>query len=73
MEWHELKLGVFHRQEQAARTEGGRGLLADKVVGSWMGAPLELGRRLQWEAQREGLAGRGTCCIWATAPPGSGT
>ena len=55
VEWHELKLGVFYRQEAAARTEGGRGLLTDKVVVSWLGEPLELGRRLQWEAQREGL------------------
>ena len=55
VEWHELKLGVFYRQEAAARTESGRGLLTDKVVVSWLGEPLELGRRLQWEAQREGL------------------
>ena len=53
--WHELKLGVFYRHEQSAQTASGRGLLADKVVVSWMGEPLELGRRLHWEAQREGL------------------
>lgn len=72
VEWHELKLGVFYRQEQAARTEGGRGLLADKVVVSWLGEPLELGRRLQWEAQREGLGrarevlflGDGAAWVW---------
>lgn len=72
VEWHELKLGVFYRQEQAARTEGGRGLLADKVVVSWLGAPLELGRHLQWEAQREGLGrarevlylGDGAAWVW---------
>lgn len=72
VEWHELKLGVFYRHEQAARTEGGRGLLTDKVVVSWMGAPLELGRRLQWEAQREGLGrarevlylGDGAAWVW---------
>ena len=56
VEWHELKLGVFYRHEQAAQTEGGRGLLNEKVVVTWMGPPLELGRRLHWEAQREGLA-----------------
>ena len=55
VEWHELKVGVFYRQEAAARMENGRGLLADKVVVNWLGVPLELGRRLQWEAQREGL------------------
>jgi hypothetical protein len=53
--WHELKTGVFYRHEQAARTAGGRGLLADKVVVSWQGEPLELGRRLHWEALRGGL------------------
>jgi len=55
VEWHELKLGVFYRHEQAARSESGRGLLTDKVVVSWLGEPLELSRRLHWEAQREGL------------------
>lgn len=72
VEWHELKLGVYYRHEQAARTEGGRGLLADKVVVSWLGEPLELGRRLQWEAQREGLGrarevlflGDGAAWVW---------
>lgn len=53
--WHELKVGVYYRQEAAAQTAGGRGLLSDKVVVSWQGEPLELGRRLWWEAQREGL------------------
>ena len=32
VEWHEVKNGVFYLHEQAARTEGGRGLIADKVV-----------------------------------------
>lgn len=72
VEWHELKLGVFYRHEAAGRTESGRGLLADKVVVSWMGEPLELGRRLQWEAQREGLGrarevlylGDGAAWVW---------
>jgi hypothetical protein len=55
VEWHELKTGVFYRHEQAAQSAGGRGLLAEKVVLSWQGEPLELGRRLDWEALRAGL------------------
>ena len=55
VEWHELKTGVFYRHEQAAQTAGGRGLLAEKVVVSWQGEPLELGRRLHGEALRGGL------------------
>jgi Uncharacterised protein family (UPF0236) len=70
--WHELKTGVFYQHEQRGRTAGGRGLLADKVIVSWQGAPLELGRRLNWEAQRGGLArarhilflGDGASWIW---------
>ena len=31
VEWHDLKLGVFYRQEQACDTAGGRGLLTEKV------------------------------------------
>jgi hypothetical protein len=53
--WHEMKTGVFYRQEQAARSEGQRGLLADKVIIQWQGEAMELGRRLHWEAQRAGL------------------
>lgn len=55
VEWHELKLGVFYRHEAAAHTEAGRGILSDKVVVSWQDTALELGQRLHWEAQREGL------------------
>ena len=55
VEWHELKTGVFYRHEQAAQTASGRGLLTEKVVVSWQGEPLELGRRLHWEAMRGGL------------------
>ena len=55
IEWHELKLGVFYRHEQSSHTAGGRGLLADKLVVSWQPDALELGRRLNWEALREGL------------------
>jgi hypothetical protein len=72
VEWHELKLGVFYRHEQSAQTAGGRGLLSEKVVVSWIGEPLELGRRLHWEAQREGLGraravlylGDGAAWVW---------
>ena len=56
VEWHELKLGVFYRHEQAAQRPSGRGVLTDKVIVSWQGEPLELGRRLHWEALRHGLA-----------------
>jgi len=55
VEWHEIKTGVFYLHEQAGRTEGGRGVLADKTVVRWQGEPLELGRRLHWEALRGGL------------------
>jgi hypothetical protein len=55
VEWHELKLGVCYRQEMSAPTGSGRGLLSDKRVVSWRGDAAELGRRLHWEAQAEGL------------------
>lgn len=54
VEWHEEKLGVFYPQEQAVREP--RGQLLEKVVVGWPGEPLELGRRLHWEALRGGLA-----------------
>ena len=55
VEWHELKLGVFYRHEESAHTKGGRGLLIDKIVVNWQDQSMELGRRLHWEALREGL------------------
>jgi hypothetical protein len=55
VEWHELKTGVFYWQEQAGDTAGGRGVLTDKVVVSWQGEPLELGRRLNHEGMCRGL------------------
>ena len=72
VEWHELKTGVFYLQEQSAQTPNGRGLLADKVVVSWQGQAVELGRRLNWEALRSGLgrarnllfSGDGAPWIW---------
>jgi hypothetical protein len=53
VEWHESKLGVFYRHEQAVGKK--RGQLLEKVVVGWQGEGLELGRRLHWEAQRGGL------------------
>lgn len=75
VEWHEVKVGVFYLQEQAARTDGGRGVLTEKVVVCWQGEPAELGRRLHWEALRRGLGraqwilvvGDGAPWIWNVA------
>jgi len=75
VEWHEIKTGVFYLQEQAARTEGGRGLLSEKVVICWQGEGNEVGRRLHWEAQRRGVGraewilvlGDGAAWIWNVA------
>jgi hypothetical protein len=53
VEWHEEKLGVFYRHEQAAG--GARGQLLEKVMVGWQGEGMELGRRLHWQAQRDGL------------------
>jgi hypothetical protein len=53
--WHEWKTGVYYRHEQAGRSAGARGVLAEKVVLGWQGEPLEFGRRLHWEALRAGL------------------
>lgn len=55
VEWHEMKTGVFYLQEQAGRTEAGRGLIVDKTVVRWQGEPMEFGQRLHWEALRGGL------------------
>jgi hypothetical protein len=55
VEWHELKTGVFYFHEQSGRTEGGRGMVTQKVVVCWQGEGIELGRRLHWEALRRGL------------------
>ena len=55
VEWHELKLGVYYRLEESARTQSGRGILTNKIVVAWQDQPMELGRRLHWEALREGL------------------
>jgi hypothetical protein len=55
VEWHEIKTGIFYRQEQLAHTESGRGLISEKVMVRWKGEPLEFGRRLGWEALRGGL------------------
>jgi hypothetical protein len=75
VEWHELKTGVFYLQEQGGCTEGGRGLLSEKVVVCWQDEGSELGRRLHWEALRRGLGrakwilvvGDGAPWIWNVA------
>jgi len=72
VEWHEIKNGVFYLHEQAGRTEGGRGAIADKIVVRCQGDPTDLGQRLHWEALRGGLArakeklvlGDGIAWIW---------
>ena len=67
VEWHEEKLGVFYRHEQAVQAQ--RGQLLEKVVVSWQGEGLELGRRLHWEALRGGLGGaRDVLAVAAGAP-----
>ncbi len=69
VEWHELKLGVFYREEQSAQTAGGRGLLSGKRIVSWRGEGRELGRRLHWEAQADGLSrARRVRCVNDGAP-----
>lgn len=55
VDWHELRMGVFYLIEQASEVNG-RGILHEKVVVSWQGETLELGRRLHWEALRRGFA-----------------
>jgi hypothetical protein len=56
VEWHEIKTGVFYNDQQRAQGVSGRGMLAQKVIVNWQGAPQELGRRLNWEGLRLGLA-----------------
>jgi len=75
VEWHEWKTGVYYRHEQAGRTAGGRGVIAEKIVIGWQGEPLEFGRRLHWEALCGGLGrapaklvvGDGAPWIWNVA------
>lgn len=72
VEWHEIKNGLFYLHEQAGQTEGGRGVLADKIVVRSQGDPTDLGQRLHWEAVRAGLGrakeklvlGDGIAWIW---------
>lgn len=68
VEWHEMKLGVFYRQEQSVQ-KGERGQLTEKVVVSWQGEPLEIGRRLHWEARRGGLGRAGSVLAVADGAP----
>jgi len=55
-EWHEMKMGVYYQLEQVAAKANGRTQLLNKVVVSTLDKPLELGRKLHWEAGRAGLA-----------------
>jgi len=72
VEWHEIKNGVFYLQEQAGRTEAGRGVIPDKILVRTQGDATDLGRRLHWEALRGGLGrakeklvlGDGIAWIW---------
>jgi hypothetical protein len=72
VEWHEMKMGVYYQVEQAVVKENGRAELAEKVVVSTLGDPVELGQRLHWEATRAGLGragnlemlGDGVAWIW---------
>lgn len=69
VEWHELKTGVFYLGEQLGRNESGRGQLMDKVVVSWQGEPLEIGRRLHWEALRRGFGKAKAVVVVADGSP----
>lgn len=69
VEWHEMKMGLYYRQEQAAHTDGGRGVLSEKVVLGWQGEPAELGRRLHWEGLRGGLARAKAVLVVADGAP----
>src|SRR5262245_654201 len=72
VEWREIKNGVFYLHEQGGRSQGGRGVIADKVVVRSQGDSTDLGRRLHWEALRGGLGrakqslvlGDGIAWIW---------
>lgn len=68
VEWHELKVGVFYFIEQSAQLKG-RGVLTEKVVVSWQGEPLELGRRLHWEALRRGFGAAKWVVVVADGSP----
>lgn len=52
--WHELKLGVFYREEQAGQPAGGRGLLSGKRLVSWRGEAAELGRAVRVRTVNDG-------------------
>ena len=75
VEWHEVKIGTFYWQQQAGQTEGGRGIISEKVVVCWQAQGSEVGRRLHWEALRRGLGrakwilvvGDGAPWIWNVA------
>lgn len=75
VEWHEMKMGVFYRHDQAVQSAQGRGELLQKTVVQWLGPPQGLARKLHYEALRQGLArsqailvlGDGSPWIWNLA------
>lgn len=69
VEWHEWKTGLYYRQEHAAHSASGRGVLVQKSVVGWQGEPLELGRRLHWEAMRGGLGRAAAKMVVADGAP----
>lgn len=69
VEWHEWKTGVYYRQEQAAQSASGRGMLVQKRVVGWQGEPVEFGQRLNWEALRAGLGGAAAKLVVADGAP----
>ena len=73
VEWHELKLGVFYREEEAAQTAGGRGLLSGKRLVSWRGEAGELAGACTRKRKPTGWAARCACAASTTARRGSGT
>lgn len=56
VKWHEIKSGLFYRQEQVGRNANDRGVVSGKAVVRWEAESLEFGQRLDWQAQRCGLS-----------------
>jgi hypothetical protein len=55
VEWREIKNGVFYLHDHCGRTEGGRAIISEKTLVRCQDDPVELGRRLHWEALSGGL------------------
>jgi hypothetical protein len=75
VDWHEMKIGVVYRHDQAGRTAGARGVLSEKSLVCFQGQPEEFGRRVHHQARERGLAqarsvevcGDGAAWIWNLA------